>query len=230
MKRSIRLPRRQPQTEIDNRPVLRFAPTAWAKLLYFRDRGESEIGGFGITLADDLLRIEEFCTVRHQTSIATIVFDDLAVADFFEAQVDRGRAPAQFARIWLHTHPGTSPLPSGTDEETFERVFGRCDWAVMFIIARGGRCYARLRFNTGPGGQLEIPVAVDYRLAFGPSAQEAWEAEYLANVDFDARLQIGLLQGPFLEDELWGEQAFSDDWPSDQRAFLSEEREARDER
>ena len=39
-----------------------------------------------------------------------------------------------------------------TDEETFARVFGRTDWAVMFILARQGQSYARLRFHVGPGG------------------------------------------------------------------------------
>jgi len=29
-------------------PTLRFSPYAWAKLLYLRDRGDSEVGGFGI--------------------------------------------------------------------------------------------------------------------------------------------------------------------------------------
>ena len=52
----------------------------------------------------------------------------------------------------------------------------------MFILARSGQCYARLRFNIGPGGEIVIPVEVDYRLPFGPSAFEAWEAEYKANV------------------------------------------------
>jgi hypothetical protein len=28
--------------------MLRFTPTAWAKLLYLRDAGQSEIGGFGM--------------------------------------------------------------------------------------------------------------------------------------------------------------------------------------
>jgi len=87
-------------------PVLRFSPTAWAKLLFFRDRGESEIGGFGIAAANDLLRIEEFCTIKQDATVASISFDDLAVADFFEAQVDLGRKPEQFARIWLHTQSG----------------------------------------------------------------------------------------------------------------------------
>ena len=49
-----------------------------------------------------------------------------------------------------------------TDEETFDRVFGRSDWALMFILAREGQSYARLRFNIGPRSELEIPVSVDY--------------------------------------------------------------------
>ena len=30
------------------RPILRFSPTAWAKLLFLRDYGPTEVGGFGI--------------------------------------------------------------------------------------------------------------------------------------------------------------------------------------
>jgi hypothetical protein len=53
-------------------PVLRFLPTAWAKLLYFRDRGDTEIGGFGITKADDLLYVEDFVTVEQAATGASI--------------------------------------------------------------------------------------------------------------------------------------------------------------
>ena len=113
------------------KPVLRFSPTAWAKLLFFRDRGETEISGFGITDHDDLLYVTEFLTIKQDTTIASISLDDEAVADFFESQVEAGRQPQQFFRIWCHSHPGDSPEPSGTDHETFHRVFGRCDWAVM---------------------------------------------------------------------------------------------------
>src|SRR5262249_55005204 len=111
-----------------------------------------------------------------------VAFDDTAVADFFDAQVDRGLSPQQFARIWLHTHPGDSPVPSRTDELTFARVFGGCDWAVMGILACGGASYARLRFSTGPGGEMEIPMVVDFRASFGQSDPGAWQAEYEANV------------------------------------------------
>jgi len=163
-------------------PVLRFTPTAWAKLLYFRDRGQTEIGGFGISAADDLLLIEDFVTIKQDVTMASVSFDDEAVADLFDTQVDAGRKPEQFARVWLHSHPGDSPKPSNTDEETFARVFGCCQWAVMFIVASGGKSYARMRFSVGPGGQVVIPVEVDYSQQFGQSDQEVWEAEYQANI------------------------------------------------
>ncbi len=163
-------------------PVLRFSPTAWAKLEFFRDRGETEIGGFGISAPDDLLLIQEFATVRQKVTCVSVAFDDGAVADFFEAQVDAGRKPEQFGRIWLHSHPGSSPVPSGTDERTFAYVFGRCDWAVMFVLAQEGKSYARLRFNVGPGGAIVIPTAVDFTLPFAASDQAAWAAEYDHNI------------------------------------------------
>ena len=84
--------------------------------------------------------------------------------------------------MWLHTHPGNCPQPSLTDEETFDRVFGRADWAVMFILAREGQTHARLRFNVGPGGATELLVEVDYRRPFTGCDFEAWEQEYLAKV------------------------------------------------
>ncbi|MCY2927954.1 MAG: hypothetical protein NTV86_00380 [Planctomycetota bacterium] len=163
-------------------PVLRFAPTAWAKLLYFRDRGPTEIGGFAVTAPDDLLYVEQFVTVKQGVTAASISFDDEAVADFFDGQVDAGRRPEQFARIWLHSHPGECASPSSVDEETFARAFGGCQWALMFIVGQTGKTTARLRFNVGPGAHVAVPVEVDYSRAFGPSDLEAWEAEYQANI------------------------------------------------
>jgi hypothetical protein len=52
----------------------------------------------------------------------------------------------------------------------------------MFILARGGKSYARLRFNVGPGGNIVIPVEVDFDAPFGPSQDEEWEQEYAANI------------------------------------------------
>jgi len=168
---------------------LRFTPTAWAKLLYLRDYADSEVGAFGISDANDLLLINDIVLVQQYCSYAYVAFDDESVADFFDQQVDAGMRPEQFARIWIHTHPVNCPLPSATDEETFDRVFGRAEWAVMFILARGGQSYARLRFNSGRGAEIKIPVAVDYARPFSGSALEQWEHEYLSCVEVQRESQ-----------------------------------------
>ncbi len=151
-------------------------------MLFLRDLGHTEVGGFGISAADDLLLIEDVVLVRQQCSVVTVAFEDESVAEFFDRQIDRGLRPEQFGRVWVHTHPGDSALPSSVDEETFARVFGRSDWAVMAIVACGGDTFARLQFPAGPGGSVDLPLAVDYRQPFHGSDHDAWIDEYLTNV------------------------------------------------
>ena len=204
-------------------PTLRFNPTAWAKLLFLRDHGPTEIGAFGITAADDPLYLVDVVLVPQLTSAVSVEFDDAAVADFFDVQVDAGRRPEQFARIWLHTHPGDCPRPSSTDEDTFDRVFGRVDWAVMFILAAGGQTYCRLRFNVGPGGALETASTVDWLRPFGPSDFDAWRREYEACVvplpellhermNPERRTRVAPIETLWPADEVWLSEAdFQDD-------------------
>ena len=172
-------------------PCLTFSPLAWLKLQYFCHAGDTEIGGFGVAADDDPLYVEDFVTVRQHVSAVTVRFEDAAVADFSDRCVDVGLAPARFARIWCHTHPGDSVTPSDTDEETFATTFGSCDWSLMFILGRTGRTYARLAFAAGPGGAFEIPVAVDWSAwaaGFEGACDELagrvrqWREEYAANV------------------------------------------------
>jgi proteasome lid subunit RPN8/RPN11 len=165
-----------------SRTRLRFSPTAWSKLRYLRDYGATEIGAFAICPADDLLYVEDIRLVRQCCSAVSVAFEDTAVAEFFDELVDVGRRPEQFARIWVHTHPGESAQPSQVDEATFVRVFGSCDWSIMFILARAGEIYCRLRFSAGPVGTFEIPVEVDFEHAFVGSDFAAWRAEYAATV------------------------------------------------
>lgn len=181
--RSSRSPWRRLDDSADaGRPCLRFTPYAWGKFVWFRDRGPTEIGGFGISAVEDLLLVVDFVPIGQRATPASVEFDDDAVADHFDHHADLGLAPDRFARLWLHTHPDCSASPSLTDEETFDRVFGRCDWAVMAIVARGGETYARLRASAGPGCQCLIPVAVDFSEPFLGSDHEVWEAEYAARI------------------------------------------------
>ncbi len=163
-------------------PAIRLTPYAWAKLRYLRDAGPTEIGGFGVSAPGEPLLIEEIMLVAQRCDWASVQFDDAAVADYFDRQVELGRQPEEFGRVWIHTHPGNCPRPSAVDEETFARVFGHCQWAVMLIIAAGGATYARIAFGVGPGGSWEIPVEVDYELPFPAADHRTWQTEYEASV------------------------------------------------
>src|SRR5262245_10362505 len=178
--------------------TLFFAPLAWLKLQWFCHAGATEIGGFGISAKHNPLYVEDFVTVRQRVTSVSVAFEDSAVADYFDACVDRGLSPQRSARIWIHTHPGSSPLPSGLDEETFARTFGHCDWALMFIIGRTGLTYARLAFSAGPGGQMLLPVAVHWgdlpQCLSQASNLDAkineWRQEYAANIHKVAEVQF----------------------------------------
>jgi hypothetical protein len=200
-----------------HRPVLRFSPTAWAKLLFLRDAGDTEIGALGIAANDDLLFVEDVQLVAQTCTSVSVKFDDGAVATFFDEQVDRGRRPESFARLWLHTHPADSAEPSGTDEATFARVFGRSDWAVMFILAAGGQTSARLRLNVGPGADVQLPVEVEFSRPFAGTDFAAWREEYercirvpMAAVRPTAGEEVGSAAAADLLLEDWHRAAWSD--------------------
>jgi hypothetical protein len=159
---------------------------AWLKWQFLCHVGPTEVACFGLSSSTrDLLYLDDVLIVRQRATAGTVAFDDHAVADLFDAMADRGVPPSRFARVWLHTHPGSSVVPSGTDEVTFARSFGGCDWAVMAILGRTGRTSARLRFSTGPGSSVQIPTAVDWAgwpaAAVDvslPFAVEDWRREY----------------------------------------------------
>jgi proteasome lid subunit RPN8/RPN11 len=195
-------------------PILRFSPTAWAKLLFLRDLGDTEVGGFATSADDDPLFVEDFHLIRQTCTSVTVRFEDQAVADYFDSRVDDGLKPSNFGRIWIHTHPGSSAEPSWTDERTFARVFGCTDWAVMFIIARNGQTYARLRFSVGPSAALVVPMALDFSRDFASSDFAAWDEEYQACVHPEPELppaKTRLAQGRF--DEAFPERSITDSWP-----------------
>jgi hypothetical protein len=192
-----------------------FSPLAWLKLQFFLHAGETEVGGFGVSApgaADNLLYVDDFVTVSQDATVASVIFDDQAVANYFEDCFDKGIQPARSGRIWCHTHPGDSASPSSTDEDCFSRAFGSCDWAVMFIISRTGQTYARLFFKAGPGASMLLPVAVDWAawpaLACAPDLHldalvQAWADEYLANIHGEAWGYAGTAAGDG-RDEMMG--------------------------
>lgn len=161
--------------------MLSFTPYVWAKLRHMRNKAETEIGGFGITAPDNRLLVTDFVTVKQKCTAASVKFDDTAVADFFDDQVDAGRHPSEFGRVWIHTHPGSSPSPSTVDEQTFKDAFGATDWSIMFIMA-DYECYARLRLTAPFQVEFELDYGVSYYQPFAASNAAAWDEELKRNV------------------------------------------------
>tara|TARA_R110002073_G_scaffold245940_2_gene408711 strand:- start:13969 stop:14556 length:588 start_codon:yes stop_codon:yes gene_type:complete len=187
-----------------------------AKLLYLRDLGPTEVGGFGISSASDLLLVEDIQLVEQVCSVVSVEFNDDSVADFFDQQVDAGRQPEQFARIWIHTHPGASPSPSDTDEETFDRCFGGVGWAVMHIIAQEGNTYTRARFNVGPGTDRRLRCRTIFDTEFPASDHEAWFIEYSDNVTvYDPFSSRHTLAETFEDADWWDQNTSAADRWSD---------------
>jgi len=211
---------------------------AWLKLRLFLHADEVEVAGFGISAEHDLLYVEEFQTVKQKVTAVTVELDDVAVADHIDRLADAGIGPNRCARLWIHTHAGTSPQPSAVDEETFGRVFGACDWAVMAIIARGGASCARLRFSAGPGGQTLIPVRVDWeRFPHELVSREGridrqfsdWIDEYGQNVHptppaWPEKYFLPGLQPTTHDERSWQSDALDEEWffQEDDFALLSE--------
>lgn len=164
--------------EITYGDTLRFTPYAYAKLLWMRNRGDTEIAGYCVTGTKDPLFVTDFKLVKQRCTSVSFDLDPEDGAEFMEQMVDEGWMPWQFQRILVHSHPGNSPQPSGTDEKNFVAAFSRPDWAIMLIIAENGETYCRLKFNIGPGGTQMLKIEVDFSKQFPPSDHGVWEKEY----------------------------------------------------
>ncbi len=187
---------------------MKFDQSAWDKLCYLRDRGQTEVGGFAVSHDNDLLHVREIHLVPQETTSVTVKFADEGVADFTENMFEEGIEPRQCLRIWWHTHPGNSATPSFVDEETFEKVFGKCDWSIMFILAKGGEYYARLQLRGGSlEGSVILPVQVQRDVYYDPE----WEEEYHSNVTPLKEKKYGTLSKTAGLSPLFGTEELSDD-------------------
>lgn len=169
--------------------VLTFSLYAWAKLLFMRDIGQTEVGCFGITLEHDLFYVQDLRFIKQKCSGAHTKFDDEALNDLVVDELQAGRQPRQCQRIWIHTHPHMGADPSGTDEDTFERCFGKCDWAVMFIISKTEDTSCRLKANL-PNDNFVITQEIEHKIDFSgrnwtEEDEGEWRSEYHRNIEID---------------------------------------------
>ena len=129
--------------ELSNLPpsrTLRFAPSAWAKTRFLGELEDVEFGGFLITAVDDPLYIEDLRLIRQLSSASTIQFDEAVVEEFFAQMAAMGRPEESYARILFRSHASDEAESTAADEELFAKMFGRHDWSILLIHAKGRKC------------------------------------------------------------------------------------------
>ena len=166
--------------------LLQFAPYAWAKFLHWQNQSKNECFAFGI--AQDIkepLRLTDLRLIPQIVSSHSVEIDGPDIAEYYDTMLDQGLIHKQFARIFLHTHPGRSNSPSVTDQATFDSAFGECDWAIMFILANNGTAHCEISFNVGPHAAVELDWGIDWQPPFEGATNVdylSWTKDYQDNV------------------------------------------------
>lgn len=162
----------------------RVSPYAYQKILFMRDIGDSEVSGFAVTDENEPDLITDFHLIKQECTVVTTEMDSEGLADYLEDMVENGFQPGNCMRVWIHTHPGSSPNPSGTDEDTFKELSSKFAYFVMLIIAEKGAKFGRLAFSQGCGGTASVEWDVDWSVAGEAVDFDEWTDEYnkLVNV------------------------------------------------
>ena len=161
---------------------LRLTPYAWAKLIWMRDKGNTEVAGYATTATDDPLLVTDFRLIKQECTMETFDLDTNDIAEDMERTLDAGLMPWMTHNILCHTHPSNDTTPSSVDEDNFEKAFSHPNWAIMLIIGQDGSAYCRLKMNTGPGTISLLNVVIEYGVPFNGSNPTEWEKEYKAKV------------------------------------------------
>ena len=162
--------KRQPELVVDG--------SVWSHMKYMVQTCSGEMTGFGVGTKDDPLHVIAFKVLKQRCSAASCEFDDAAVAEYWAEQHKLGRSPREFARVWVHSHPGNMLEPSGTDWENMRNTFGKCDWAVMLILSKDGGHKAWVQFGgEGPNGVIEADVRVDWTQGWGDETGKRWKED-----------------------------------------------------
>jgi hypothetical protein len=158
-------------------------------MMYMRDKGSTEVSGFALTDEKDEYLVIDFIMPKQECGAATTEMSAEGLVEMFDKLSGppkfggMGLSPSRYGRIWIHTHPGFSSEPSGTDWATFRQTFGGKDWAIMFILSNERAATCILQIEDVPGAYFRIPWGVDWDYAFAGTNFEAWDKEYDDKVD-----------------------------------------------
>ena len=140
-----------------------------------------EVSGMG-RICPDALKEGKILVVsiemldQENTGVYTEMTDE-AMSTYYDKCFNDGLKIDEFGCVWLHTHPGDSVIPSGTDWTTFGKTFGRHPWALMLILGKGGDMSAHLKSNF-PTIMAEAEVLVGWTNWPSTVSPAQWAKQY----------------------------------------------------
>jgi proteasome lid subunit RPN8/RPN11 len=160
---------------------LQVSADAFAKLVRCRDTHDTEVGGWFVSDSlDNLLYVSDFQTVKQTVTTTTVEFDDDDMTDYISRMSEQEIWPAMCQKIWVHTHPGNSSSPSGTDWNTLNSMMEKIDvndWVIMFILAMDNSYTCKLAYKTPFGNIFQ-----DIKCEFLSYYYEEWDEEFKKNI------------------------------------------------
>jgi len=163
---------------------LKFTPYSRAKLQFICDHYDHEVGAMGIAETADPFLVTDLFIPKQKCSPVFVEMDPSDLADsmfmtYCDPDGPHKLKPHQVGRIFIHTHPTGCLDPSPHDETIFAESFGSQPWAMMVILPKGGRLYARVRVALGNdiNLQMRIPDEMVITTDFKGADHAAWKAE-----------------------------------------------------
>ena len=196
----------------NNSATLSFTPYAWAKYLYFRDAGPTEISAIGQTQHNRPDLIVDLHLLKQEASPAFVSLDGEALADYLDTQTTNGLTVDECCRVFLHTHPGNSATPSGTDITTYNEFFANAPWSAFVILARGGQTWAQIRYGgRGPRTSVTANLTVDWSAPFPQTDHKNWRKAYTDNVEIEKPKPVSKI---VYTGGKWSDHEKASDWPN----------------
>jgi hypothetical protein len=164
--------------------TIRFTAYAFAKMLYLREKGSTEISGFALTDENDPYLIIDFLLPKQECTGVTTEMTSEGIVELFDklsgpAKFNGlGLSPSRYGRIWIHTHPGFSSEPSGTDWSTFKGTFGDKEWSIMFVFSSEREATCMLQIQALPDAHFRIPWEISWEHPFAGTNYAEWDKEY----------------------------------------------------
>ncbi|WP_417745844.1 hypothetical protein [Rosistilla oblonga] len=163
---------------LNHQPCLTFTPYCMAKLLFFRDAGETCVGAFGVAATGDPMRLVDVALPCQVCTPSAIELTDEELSTLEEQAQRASSSSSSSYHHWIELKPRAETPVRETAGALTDQLNAAFNWRTHSVLARGDETKAKLVASVGPRCEQELKVAIDFARPFSGSLHEAWLREY----------------------------------------------------